>query len=199
MSMSLSRSLRERFVAVTQRQRRDAGVTIFELLVVMSIFAVVMALCFKVLTTVQKQTGDNLSQAEAVETARLGLANIDRQIRSAETLWAPTSSAPMSLRAYIAVAGPPRCLQFEVTPTGELRSRTWTSTGAVSGWRTLATGLVNNGTTARPFEVVGSNQVTVRLLVKPHASASRPIEVATSLTKRNNPLTTPSTLCDTVP
>ncbi len=199
MSVSLSRRLRARLAAVAAQQRRDAGVTILELLVVMSIFAVVMALCFKVLTTVQKQTGDNLSQAEAVETARLGLANIDRQLRSAETLWAPTASAPMSLRAYIAVDGPPRCLQFEVTSTGVLRSRTWTGAGAVSGWRTLATGLVNNGTTARPFEVVGSNQVTVRLLVKPHRSSSRPIEFATSLTKRNSPLTTPSTLCNTVP
>ncbi len=197
--MSVSRCLRR----WSEQARSDRGVSLFELLVVMSIFVVIMALCFRVLETVQQQTGDNLSQAEAVGMARLGLANVDRQLRSAETIIPPSAAAPMSIRAYIAADNNARCVQFEVTSGGALRMRQWTTATSVGGWRTLATRLANSAS-APPFEVptgYGDKLVNVRLVIKPKTSSTRPVEITTSLTRRNSPATTPSTLCDptTVP
>ncbi len=193
----------EEVSAWRRHARNDSGVSLFELLVVMSIFVVIMAVCFRVLETVQQQTGDNLSQAEAVEMARLGLANVDRQLRSAETIIPPSAAAPMSIRAYIAADNNPRCVQFDVTSGGTLRMREWATATSVGTWRTLATRLANSAS-APPFEVpsgYGDKFVNVRLLIKPKTSSTKPVEVTTSLTRRNSPATTPSTLCDptTVP
>lgn len=188
--------MRATYRAVRRAHRRDEGVSLFELLVVMSIFIVVMAACFQILAAVQKQTGDNLSQVEAVQMARLGLANVDRQLRSAETLVAPSATR---IRAYIGADGNPRCVEFNVTTAGELQMRSWTSPTSITPWRTIATRLANTATTA-PFTATPAadpNYVVVRLLVKPSTGTARPIEVTTALTKRNAPAAARSTLCDT--
>ncbi len=187
--------------------RRDDGVTLFELLVVMTIFIGVMAVCFQVLGAVQQQTGDNLSQTEAVQSARLGLANIDRQLRSAESVIPATTTGSTNLRAYVQADGNPRCIEYDVQATGELRTRSWTSTTGVTPWRTIATRLANTSSTA-PFKVtapptatpsasVQRTLVDVTLLVKP-SSGAKPVEVTTSLTVRNQPATA-TTLCATAP
>lgn len=76
----------------TQPRDDDAGYSLVELLVVMAIFTGLLTIVFGVLITVQKQTRDNLGRDEQVQQAELGLAQIDRQVRSGNVITVPAAS-----------------------------------------------------------------------------------------------------------
>ncbi|MGH8869300.1 MAG: PilW family protein [Actinomycetes bacterium] len=170
--------------------------TMVELLVVMAMFSGLLTIVYGVLITIQHQTADTVRRADAVDQARIGLAEIDRQVRSGNVLYDPASTdeLPLAMRVYSQANGARRCVQWQVFD-GHLRMRSWegsTSGGYsnVSAWRTVARNLVNTAGTP-PFQLegasspYGSRLINVRLLVKTPDSGGQPIEVQSSLSGRN--------------
>lgn len=185
------------------RTQDERGTTLIELVVVMAIFSLLMGLVYTVLGQVQTQTATTQRRADSVDQARLGLAQIDRHVRSGNVLYDPVSEAlPLSMRVYTQANGVQRCVQWQVYRTtglpagspGELRFRSWTSDGVaysnVSAWATIARGIVNDSTTP-PFTLdaaalYGSRLLNVRLLVQtPRDAGAAPVEVQSSLSGRN--------------
>ncbi len=194
----------------TCRLRRDDGFTVFEMAVVMVIFAVVVTVTLNIMTDVQRQTSDNLRRADAVAQGRLGLSYMDRQLRNAEDIHVAPVAVPMNLRAYIREAGgAERCVEYRVTAAsapgvtpvtdGRLEMRQWATVGeaATAPWRPLAIGLVNSRTSTAAFTQppnFAKPIVNIELLVKPArgnqqvdapGEGGEPVRLVTSLSARN--------------
>jgi len=128
----------------------DRGVTLIELLVSMLIFSVVITAAYAALFMVQTQTKDTLARADAVQQAKLAIAQMDRQIRSGNVLYDPAQEAslgfPMSMRIYTQANGQEKCVQWQIV-SGNLRMRSWSpnwqTDNVVTAWTTIARGIVN--------------------------------------------------------
>jgi len=194
----------------------DPGLSLIELVVAMAIFSGILAVGMSVLLTVQQQTRDTALRDDAVGEARVALSTMDRQVRSGNVLYNPADEAalgfPMSMRIYTQSNATKKCVQWQIVPDsahpgiGLIRSRSWSPgwqldpvpASAVSGWATVARGLLNTATDpVAPFQLEGSGTstaygsrlVTINLLVKSPddaaAAGGRPITVRTSLSGRN--------------
>jgi hypothetical protein len=168
----------------------------------MMIMSGLLATVYGVLIGVQRQSADTVRRADSVDQARLGLSQIDRQVRSGNVFYDPVlEPLPMSMRVYTQSNGVPRCVQWQVTG-GLLRTRSWEPiTGVlVSGWRVVARNVVNtvdsDPTTVdpeAPFALAGGGTTTsygqrlvdILFLVKDPRSGGKPVEVRASLSGRN--------------
>ena len=174
---------------------RDAeqGFSLIEMLVSMLVFSIALGMIYSVVVLIQTKTSKVDSSADAVSQLRAGLAQIDRQVRSGNVLYAPGNEAngvdstlgcttpvgdPNSgscMRIFTQVDGSPHCVQWQMLPdtarpgTSQLRSRTWLPKwktlplGSVSAWKIDARGL-----SAKPsqpaFTLVGGTTYGARLL-----------------------------------
>ena len=217
--------LRDLTAALRKRARRagDDGITLVETLVTMAVFSIAVVVVFQALITVQRQTGDLESTANAVSQTRLALAQIDKQVRSGNVLYSPADepvglpscTAPVGttsgtcMRVYTQTNGPQKCVQWqlleEVAGSGVaiLRSRSWTlDLTTVSGWGTVARGL--NYTTT-PFTLQGgttiykSRLLDVRLEALDPRRAAPPVVIDSSLSGRNTNYGYDVGLCSPVP
>ncbi|MFN8077498.1 MAG: type II secretion system protein [Kineosporiaceae bacterium] len=204
------------------RARRDEGVSLIELLVVMMIFSVLLAIVFSVLIIASRDTRDNAARNEQVTQVRLGMMEIDRQVRSgnvisdpaAETTASSGVAANYSLRVYTQTDGVYHCVQWRVRfPTGKpglLEERSWTplwaSTGEVTTWRVVARDVVApTGTAPKPFQKVtaagGSKaqSIQVSLQVLSAGSRGRSTSLTSVLTGRNTVYGYPADECASIP
>jgi prepilin-type N-terminal cleavage/methylation domain-containing protein len=192
-------------------QENQAGYSLVELLVVMTIFSGLLSIVFGVLITVQRQTKDTLSREQQIFQAKLGLAQIDRQVRSGNVLIDPTAPGelPRSLRVYTQTDGVRRCVQWQVTTPG-LRFRSWdpgwnTGAGTVDPWRVIARDVRSDPAAPPTFEPVttaGNSQaqsIRVRLWVKASDAGGKPVEATTVLTGRNTIYGYSADVCSPVP
>lgn len=125
----------------------------------MTIFGVLIAIVISVLVTVQLQTRDTLGRARGIDQVRLGLEQIDRQVRSGNVISDPAAEtvahsgvAPYySLRVYTQTDGVYQCVQWRVriaagAKSGVLEYRSWqpgwATLGGVTGWRVVARDVV---------------------------------------------------------
>ena len=183
--------------------REDGGMTLIELLVVMMLSSLLLTIVYHVLITVQRQTAETLRRADSVDQARLGLSQIDRQVRSGNVFYDPVlEPLPMSMRVLTQASNGDRtCVQWHVTG-GALRTRSWDPETKVveKDWRTVARDIVNVVDTdpstpdpQAPFALAGGGTTTsygkrlvdVVLLVKDAKSGGAPVEVRGSLSGRN--------------
>jgi type II secretory pathway pseudopilin PulG len=176
----------------------------------MAIFGIVVAMAFTVLITVQRQTRDNLARVEQTTQARLGLAQIDRQVRSGNVVIDPatTGELPRSMRVYTQTDGVRRCVQWQVIDE-VLRYRSWDPPGAagatVEPWRVVARSLVSDSSAPATFTketASGGSQaqsVRVTLRLKAPAADGKPVEVTTVLSGRNTIYGYPADVCSPVP
>ena len=208
-------------------RRADVGFTLVEMLVVMMLFAGILTVTYSVLATVQRQTADTLAKSNDAAVARLGLAQIDRQVRSGNVLYSPAGEAYDSstgsgtlgctsavayagncMRVYTQSNGVERCVQWQVTSGGLLRSRSWSATwqtdDLVSPWQTVAVHLVNTSATP-PFTLEGSTSsygsrlVDVRLQVQSPGTRGPVTRITTSLSGRNTQYGYDPGVCSPVP
>ena len=190
------------------KERSDAGTTLVELIISMTIFSLALAMVYGVLITVQRQTKDATSRADSVGNARLALQQIDRQVRSGNVLYNPASETlPLSMRVYTQANGDQRCVQWQVW-NGKLRTRSWSTTwqtdGLVSDWGVVARDVVNT-TATPPFALqggttaYGSRLVDITLQVKSPTAGGRPINVTSSLSGRNTAYGYDPGVCSPVP
>lgn len=151
--------MRELPVGRVDEDERDGGWTLVELMVSMTIFIGLLVIVFSILITVSQQTKDNLARTRALDDVRIGLMQIDRQVRSGNVISDPgaesvaSSGVPpyYSLRVYTQTDGVFQCVQWRVnyaagTDYGTLEYRSWKpswqSTGGVEPWRVTAHNLV---------------------------------------------------------
>lgn len=123
---------------IKKRKLNDEGISLTELLVSMMVFGILMAIVFSVMITLTYQSRDSLSRAESVGQARLGIAHIDRQVRSGNLISDPANETVAmsgvdpyySLRIFTQENNVPRCYQWRVIqnpgePFGNLEFRDW--------------------------------------------------------------------------
>ncbi|BDZ60958.1 hypothetical protein Lsed01_00273 [Demequina sediminis] len=132
--------------------RADKGFTLVELLIAMTIFSILMALLTGLMIRMSEQAQDNLGRQRAVEQARLGLSQIDRQIRSGNLIMDPASDTTAgvpeyySLRIYTQEGGLDSCVQWRVNFAsstarfGQLEYREWdpADVATVTSWTRVA-------------------------------------------------------------
>lgn len=138
---------------------QEDGWTLVELMVSMTIFIGLLVIVFSILITISQQTKDNLARSRALDDVRIGLMQIDRQVRSGNVISDPSaetvagSGVPpfYSLRVYTQTDGVFQCVQWRVRfPAGsdfgtlEYRSwkPSWQSTGGVSAWQVTARNVI---------------------------------------------------------
>lgn len=129
---------------IRARRSVDGGFSLAEMIVVMILFALLLSLAFSLMIQLTFQAKDGLAQARAVEQARLGISQIDRQVRSGNLIKDPqydddtVSGVPpyFSMRIYTQVDDVERCAQWRVYDAdgdvddagytaGDLQFRTW--------------------------------------------------------------------------
>ncbi len=204
--------------------RRDRGFTLVELLVSMMIFSICIAMVTGALILVMRKYNDVQRSAEAESTLRLAVAQIDRQVRSGNVLYTPAAETTIGctgdaatnsgtcMRIYTQANGVQKCVQWQVlddpaTPGSKiLRSRSWdpswTTTGQVSGWGTIAHGLRLDST--NPFRLEGAatpykeRLLDVRLLAL-DGRTGKTVAVESSFSGRNTSYGYSGTDCTPVP
>jgi len=141
------------------RDSAESGYTLVELIVVMSIFIGLMTIVFGIMLQMSQQTKDNLARTEAADQVRIGLMQIDRQVRSGNVISDPELESSSesgadryySLRVYTQTDGVYQCVQWRVVyPSGSQFGRleyrswkpSWQATGGVEGWRVVARDIV---------------------------------------------------------
>ena len=142
------------------RSRNDKGMTLTELLVGMGIFGILMGFVFTIMIQMMYLSRDSMGRVNATESARLGVSQIDRQVRSGNVILDPASEtlaasgvAPYySLRIYTQEGGTAKCAQWRVIDHGDggvLEYRNWRpnypSDPYVSDWGVVAHGVVLSG------------------------------------------------------
>jgi len=198
-----------------RRSRREgqseAGFTLVEMLVSMLVFGIVISLAMAAVIDVMKYSNKVQSTADATSELRQALQVIDRQVRSGNVLFSPANETSPStctavgasggtcMRIYTQANGPQRCVQWKVVtdPSDGTRkilqtrswAQDWQTSGDVSDWRTVASGLVN-GTTQYPFTLQGADSsYSSRLLdldfLAQRNESGAPTELKTSLSGRN--------------
>lgn len=128
----------------------------------MGIFGILMGFTFSILIGLMNQTRDSQSRALALQDMRLGLSQIDRQVRSGNVILDPsqetTANAGVgkfySMRIFTQEGGTPRCAQWRVIDHdgngfGNLEFRTWDPAyplvNDVTGWGVVAHNIVDVG------------------------------------------------------
>jgi prepilin-type N-terminal cleavage/methylation domain-containing protein len=200
--------------------RADDGFTLIETLIVMIMLSIVMGVIVTCLLGVSKTEVRLQSRSQAVDQARLAVQQIERQVRSGNILYTPTST---TMLIYTQANGVEKCVQWKIDPAAEaLLVRSWTTTwqadptSQVSGWRTVASNVVNGQPNVTiqnsgPF-VVDSNSAfggntTPRLLdidlaVNANLQATggdRTVEVQDAVEGRNTQYGFATSSCSTIP
>lgn len=179
----------------------------------MVVFGTVIGLAVGLMVMIGQQYQDNVARSDSVESARIGLMQIDRFVRSGNLFYDPASSETpgMSVLVYTQANGDRQCVEWQVLSDGQLQNRSWSpawkTDGVVSDWGTIARNLVNNasGYTAAPAFVLtatgedSQNVLEIRLLVKNPDSSGSPVEVATTLSGRNTLFGYDPAVCGDVP
>jgi len=188
----------------------QAGFSLVELLVAAALTTGLLAITFRILATVEKQSTSTNARNDTVDQVRLGMSQIDRQIRSADELYVTNNPSDVTTTPFGRLiiltrfdndnaVEQPRCVEWQATG-GVLQTRTWpvtwSTTGGISAWQITARGVPNG---QRPFSLSNSDRlVTIRIGVASTADTSlRGSDLVTSYTLRNTK-TTPAS-CSPIP
>jgi hypothetical protein len=143
----------------------------------MGIFAILMGFTFSILIGIMNQTRDSQARALALEDMRLGLSQIDRQVRSGNVILDPSLETTensgvdkfYSMRILTQEGGRPRCAQWRVIDHdgngfGSLEFRTWDPdyplVDDVTGWGVVAHNIVDVGVHPTSVSAITSDPAT---------------------------------------
>jgi prepilin-type N-terminal cleavage/methylation domain-containing protein len=206
----------------------EGGMTLVELLVSMSILSIVLLVFVAVLASVQRGvvTQDTLSQT--LDQTRLALQQLDREMRSGNVLYDPAlENAPAAsggipscsgclpgytLRVYTQTnadtRGTYKCVLWKIDTAQRLMTQQWppSDPSNASGWRIVATGIVNGSINEPPFTLdpdplKGGRTLNILFAVNSDL-AHRPtqtVKVQASLTGRNTSYGYPANVCQQTP
>ena len=143
--------------------RRDDGVTMIEVVVSLTLMAVLMT----IFTTAVIEVYRNVNQTEAISTAQSNLNTVflrlDKEVRYASGISAPSDGPDWYVEYLNTNRGTEACTQLRLTSTGLLQRRTWDrslSPIQPSGWTVLASGIRQAADLSPPFAFVEANPVS---------------------------------------
>jgi prepilin-type N-terminal cleavage/methylation domain-containing protein len=199
------------------RERTDeAGMTLVEMLVTMSLLAIVTTMFLSIMASVQSGVERQADRSNDNDQARLAVQELDREIRSGNVLYDPAAEAPpfepgYSLRVYTqtnATTRTPanRCVQWRISG-GELQRRDWATanpTGTVSAWRVVAENLVNHELAVPAFVLdtdptKGGRIVNVTIVAQSDADSGNPVRISAAISGRNTSYGYPMNVCAVIP
>jgi type II secretory pathway pseudopilin PulG len=204
--------------------------TLLEVTVVMSILSVVILVFTTVLASVQTAVNRQDSLSQTLDQARLSVEQLDRELRSGNVLYDPAlENAPAgtpgrilscsgclpgyTLRVYTQTnadtRGTYRCVLWKVS-NQQLMTRWWPpqEPSNASGWRVVATGIVNSSLTptvtafsldSDPLK--GGRTLNVLYAVNSDLThrASQTVKIQAALTGRNTSYGYPANICQVTP
>jgi type II secretory pathway pseudopilin PulG len=201
-------------------RHEEAGMSLAELMVSMSVFTVVVVIFLSTLTSVQQATVRESANSVSNDQARLAMTEFDREIRSGNVLYDPATESPAGfvLRIYTQSNANTRtpspgyvCRLWQITTDGLLQTRTWPPQQPenASDWLTVATGIVNRMESpavsafsrSDPNSATGGRIVNIVLLVNSdfaHHPEST-VRIQQSITGRNTSYGFPVNVCSTLP
>ena len=179
-----------------------------------AVLSIVMAMSMAFLVSAQRTVTIADTRSNNVDQARLGVQQLDRQIRSGNLIYNPAQENDpangiqpgLSLRVYTQSNSVQRCVQWRIY-NNLLQTRSWTTTwqvdDIVSSWRTVADHIVNStgspAFTLDPTSSFGSRLLNISLLVNDSRSASKNAAVQASVAGRNTQYGYPNFVCATIP
>jgi type II secretory pathway pseudopilin PulG len=201
-----------------RRLRGDEGLSLAEVMVTLSLLAVVSTIFLSLLSSVQRGVEKQADRSNDNDQARLAVEELDREIRSGNVLYDPAAEpAPYtpyySLRIYTQTNANTRvpgnrCVQWRLD-AGRLQRRDWSTidpTGSVSSWRTVAESVVNQTVSppVRAFQLdpdvnKGRRSLLVAVVVQTNAGSGSPVRVEQSVTGRNTSYGYPAGVCNVIP
>jgi prepilin-type N-terminal cleavage/methylation domain-containing protein len=199
--------------------REERGMTLAELMVTTALLGVV-TLCFTlILASVQKGINRQSDRSNDNDQARLAVQQLDRDIRSGNLLYDPAAEIPVAeanyaLRVYTQsfadVKNPGnRCVQWRLVDR-DLQRRDWAISwptnpaGLVSGWRTVATDVVNRDLGIQVFDLdsdpqKGDRIINVHVVVQTDDDSGSPVHIQASFAGRNTSYGYPTDVCSNIP
>lgn len=192
--------------------------TLPELIVAISILGIVMLVFTSTFASVQSIVVKESSRSQLNTDARLALQTIDRNVRSGNLLYDPASevgndpydasATGYMFRVYTQAkhqpVDDPRCALWLIDDAQQLKYRWWPALdpAAATGWRVVATGVVNRDLDEPAFLIGGDGRtisvsffVNANLATDPNATQ----EFQASLTGRNTSLGYPLAVCEDLP
>jgi prepilin-type N-terminal cleavage/methylation domain-containing protein len=161
-----------------RRASDEAGFTLVELMVTLSIMGVVMTVFLGLLASVQTSLVRETNRSSTMDQARLALEALDRDIRSGNFMCVESSGG--TLKVYTQSNGSLHWIKYWVASDHSLRRQQYISGAgyqpAVSvanplGGRVVATGIISPSPFQLSSGVYGSRLVTINLSVKAPAEA----------------------------
>jgi prepilin-type N-terminal cleavage/methylation domain-containing protein len=203
--------------ALRRRLAGEAGLTLVELIVAMSLLAIVLLVFTTTLTAIQTAAAKEDQFTRTTDQARLAMQQLDRQMRSGNVLYDPATESPTSdrwysIRIYTQTNAAFLCSQWRINADDELVTRTWQPGGdvianaTVTPWRVVAEGILNRSFGVRAFELdddplKGDRVLNVDLRVNtdPGSTPIEASELAASFTGRNTSYGYPTSVCASIP
>lgn len=147
---------------IRRRVNGEGGFTLAELLVAMMILMIVVVIFDGALANIQSAAVSQDLRSRNNDQARLAAESLDREIRSANYIYDPSTETSrslasgvtngMALRIYGQSNASTRspspgylCELWQITSTNELQVKTWPpfQSSQATSWQTIATGIVN--------------------------------------------------------
>lgn len=186
---------------------RDAGYTLIELLVAMGIFVVVLSVVMGGIMVMTVDLRKTSNQTDASDQVRNAVLRMDKQVRYADGIAPPKKSGSDWYVAFETTAtGQNNCQGYRLLgATDQLQYRKVDSNaGTDTGWRTIATNVVNDPTVAaqQPFILTVANgstimkqQLEVHLWASKGSKSTGTAETDVVFVARNSDVNSESTVC----
>lgn len=200
------------------RRRLDAerGMTLVELVVAMAMLSIVMVIFLSTLTSIQKATVNQDVRSRTIDQVRLAMQSIDRQVRSGNLLYNPSSAygspalpTGYTLLIYTQANLPTtgdKCVLWSINGSNQLVTRQWPPLHPeeATSWQIVAEDVVNRlgatPTTAFSLDPTGRTimltfLVNTDLTGSPNATQ----RLKASVTGRNTSFGYPVNVCEDPP
>jgi len=206
-----------------RRARGEEGMTLAELLVAMFVMGIAMTIFSSVLASVQRGVVAQESLNRTLESARLAVQQLDREIRSGNVLYDPalenngqpscTGCEPgftlrIATQSNADTRGGHTCVLWQIDDQQRLLTRRWPPNvpADATAWRVVATGLVNRALGEAAFAIdtdplKGGRTLNITLALNQDLG-DRPgqtVRIRAALTGRNTSYDYPTNVCSTTP
>lgn len=189
----------------------DDGFSLTEMVVILALVSIVGTIALTIIMSVFRTQRTVMSRSDAQQQMQLAVDQVASEIRNADGVYDPTTD-PDGLDGWELVSYATEgtltttCTQWQyLNADGSLRSRSWPTswptTGGVTPWRTVATGLTNS---ASPFTVEGNsnyrdNVKVVKLDLESDTGNGAVITIKSAATGRNTTKAFVDTTCSDRP
>ena len=205
-------------IGALRRLRTDAedGFTLVELTLSLLVMGIVLAAALSVLFSVQRTFEREAFRSQSNDQARLAVEELDREIRSGNLLYDPsTESVPyMSLRIYTQVNATTRqpgnrCMQWLIQG-GNLWVRDWSPAwqddGSINPWHVVAQNVVNQTVNPQVKAFVldadpgkGGRAVQITIVTNASSVGGNNVTIQQEVTGRDTEYGYPNSVCKDIP